>query len=67
MIKITNEIDGKLYELVPEKEGMNRCEGCAFDFDPDIDKVCPLKDDFFNGCCVCTELRGIWKEVKDEH
>lgn len=60
MIKITNEIDGVLYELVPEKE-MNPCEGCAFDVNSDI--VCSLKDDCFNGCCVCSVLRGIWKEV----
>jgi hypothetical protein len=62
MIKITNEINGKLYELVPENE-MNPCEGCAFDKNSDI--VCSLKDDCFNGCCVCGELHGIWKEVKD--
>jgi hypothetical protein len=63
MIKITNEVGGKLYQLVPEKEWNKPCEGCAFDKNSDI--VCSLKDDCFNGCCVCSKLRGIWKEVQD--
>lgn len=60
MIKITNEVNGKLYELVPEKE-MTPCEGCAFDKNSDI--ICSLQNDCFNGCCVCGELHGIWKEI----
>lgn len=60
MIKITNEVNGKLYELVPEeKKSRNPCKGCAFDINDDI--PCSLT---LNGCCVCSELRGIWKEVK---
>lgn len=64
MIKITNEIEGKKYELVPEKE-MKPCEGCAFTT-RNGDGLCLLKDDCFNGYCVCGELRGIWKEVQNE-
>lgn len=65
MIKITNEVNGKVYELVPEKE-MTPCEGCAFDKKSDIVCFPALKEGAFNGCCICTELHGIWKEVKDE-
>lgn len=65
MIKIINEVDGKKYELVPEPDDMTPCEVCAFNFDEHNDKVCQLKDDCFNGFCVCSELRGIWKEIKE--
>lgn len=64
MIKITNEIDGKLYELAPEKDWRIPCKGCAFTTH-NGDGLCLLKDDCFNGCCVCSELRGIWKEVQN--
>jgi hypothetical protein len=63
MIKITNEIDGKPHELVPEKEWNKPCEGCAFDTHIG-NRCCSLKDDCFNGCCVCSKLNGIWKEIK---
>lgn len=66
MIRITNEINGKKYELVPETE---ICKGCCFDTDyrntHSID--CAIEEDGFNGTCVCHTLRGIWKEVKDEN
>lgn len=62
MIKITNEIDGLLYELTPETY---ICEGC------DLKKKChgaspEMVYSVFNGCTVCGKLHGIWKEVKDE-
>ena len=60
MIRITNEIGGKKYELVNE---ICICECC------DLKKICHdgLKREHsaFNGCCVCAKLHGIWKEVKD--
>ena len=65
-IKITNKFNGKVYELVPENK-LKPCEGCAFDMD-NGNVACSLKqkDNSFNGLCVCTGLRGIWKEVKSE-
>lgn len=65
MIKITNEVNGKLYELVPEKNWRIPCKGCAFTTN-NGDGICLLKDDSFHGCSVCSMLRCIWKEVKDE-
>lgn len=63
MIRITNEINGKKYELVPEKEN---CEGCCFD--TNINNLdCLIEEDGFNGRCVCNTLNGIWKEVRDEN
>ena len=61
MIRITNEIKGKLYELVPEKEN---CENCCFDTN---NLECLIVEDEFNGRCVCNALNGIWKEVRDEN
>lgn len=61
MIRITNEINGKLYKLVP---GTENCEGCCFDTN-NID--CLLVEDGFNGRCVCNALNGIRKEVCDEN
>lgn len=58
MIRITNEIDGKLYELVPE---VYICEGCDLKYE-----CTELVHSVFNGCAVCGKLHGIWKEVKDE-
>lgn len=62
MLRISNEIDGKLYDLVPE---IYVCEGCDL-----MDKcygAYPEKiNSIFNGCSVCDTLRGIWKEVCDE-
>lgn len=62
MIKITNEIDGKKYELMPETD---ICEGC--DLRKKCDEIRPqVAHSVFNRCCVCAKLYGIWKEVKDE-
>jgi hypothetical protein len=61
MARITTEVSGKVYELVPEVyicEGCdlkNKCQGCS----PE------LVHSVFNGCAVCGKLHGIWKEVKD--
>lgn len=62
MIRITNEFNGKLYELVPETY---ICEGC------DLKKKCngsylEIINGMFNGCNVCGKLHGIWREIKDE-
>jgi hypothetical protein len=64
MIKITNEVNGKVYKLVPENK-FNPCKGCAFDVKKNITCFLRAKDDSFNGCYVCYKLRGIWKEVRD--
>jgi hypothetical protein len=61
MIRITNELDGKKYELVPE---IYICGGC------DIKNKCDAnhperEDNIFNGFLVCEKLNGIWKEVRD--
>lgn len=61
MIKITNEIDGKKYELVPETY---ICEGC------DLKKKCSevgpkMVHSVFNKRAICGKLHGIWKEVND--
>jgi hypothetical protein len=60
MIKITNEIDGKKYELV---NGYGSCAGCAFNsqFGCCVD----MKQRVFNHRLVCKELYGKWKEVRD--
>lgn len=59
MIKITNEIDGKLYELVQRKCG---CDECAFDGCSKC--LLPKEHSYFNGHLIC--VKGIWKEVKDD-
>jgi hypothetical protein len=61
MIKITNEIDGKKYELVPS---CGCCGGCVFNscFGCTLDEC--HKD--FNYRQVCKILLSIWKEVRDE-
>ena len=63
MIRITNEIGGKKYELVPE---VCICEGCAF---VDQNGYCILdsrSDDLkYYNVSVCGKLHGIWKDVKE--
>lgn len=67
MIKITNEIDGKKYELMP---AINRCMGCAFEKkQKDYLDTCKLtkklsKHALYQGKIVCNRMNGIWKEVK---
>jgi hypothetical protein len=59
MIKITNEIDGKLYELIP---GTFACEGCDFyENNPDC-----ISENEFDGHIICLMLGGIWKKVQNE-
>ena len=60
MIKITTEVNGKLYELVPRSD----CANC--DLHGIKTTVCRIhpKDDSFNGKLVCATLHGMWKEVK---
>lgn len=58
MITISHEIDGKKYELVPE---ICFCAGC------DLKNICQERYPEivgFNGCSICAQLRGIWKEVQ---
>lgn len=75
MVKITNEIDGKKYELVPNSKG---CEGCAFckKAKLSINKVVVYNDSCkfddgkepnWNDFLVCVDLDGVWKEVKYEN
>lgn len=59
MIKITNEIDGKLYELVQKKCD---CDGCAFN--GEFQCLLPKEHSYYNGYLICG--KGIWKEVKNE-
>lgn len=71
MIRITNEVDGKLYELAPAIHG---CMGCAFDIEQkDHLGDCKLtkryskeKHAFYQGKIVCSRMYGIWKEVQDD-
>lgn len=59
MIKITNEIDGKLYEL-ERYYGDSPCVSC------DLRECCGEdRNMLWEGFGVCGALPGIWKEVKD--
>jgi hypothetical protein len=62
VIKITNEVDGKKYELVKAIRG-DRCDGCAMK-GKSIDECRALS--LLWGYGVCARLNGIWKEIKDE-
>jgi hypothetical protein len=55
MIKITNEINGKKYELVKSECG---CEQC------DFQKFC-TSTPCWNEISLCFRLDSIWKEVRD--
>ena len=59
MIKITNEVNGKKYELVPTTFA---CEGC--DLYEDTNQEC-MSENEFDGHSVCLMLGGMWKEVKE--
>lgn len=62
MVKITNEVNGKKYDLAPETDG---CKGC--DLRKKCDEISPQAvHSVFNGCCVCAKLHGIWKEAGDD-
>lgn len=67
MVRVTTEVDGKKYELVPEIDNCN-CAGCAFYQLPMI--RCLLERRYrykcFKGIKVCEKLHGIWKEIKNE-
>lgn len=60
MIKITNEINGKKYELV---NGYGSCNRCVFDtrFGCRVE----MEHRVFNRRLVCAELQGVWKEACD--
>ena len=65
MIKITNEVDGKLYELMP---AVDRCMECDFDTErKDYLGDCKLGREhaYYHGKIVCGRMEGIWKEVRD--
>lgn len=67
MIKITNEVDGKKYELAP---AIKSCMGCAFDIEHkgylnDCGLTKYPKHNLYHGKNVCSRMNGIWKEVKD--
>jgi hypothetical protein len=66
MVKITTEVDGKVYMLVPQIKPKS-CEGC--DFREVGTTTCRMfaKDCSFNDKVVCGRtLCGIWNEVRDE-
>jgi hypothetical protein len=58
MIKIINEIDGKLYEFLPG----HICSECAF---YNCGCNCTSEQSDFDDCTLCITLDGIWKEVQD--
>lgn len=59
MIRITNEINGKKYEL-ERYYGDLPCESC------DLQETCGEKaNNQWEGIGVCDALPGIWKEVRD--
>lgn len=57
MIKITNEIDGKKYELVPSHKGCIECdlEGMCYG----VDKK---KNVIWDDTLPCKSLFGVWQE-----
>jgi hypothetical protein len=61
MVKITTEVNGKKYELVPR----GACANC--DLHGIKTTICQIHptDNSFNGQIVCAVLHGIWKEVRD--
>lgn len=61
MIRITNEVDGKKYELVEAEIG-GSCEGCVMN--GKSVKECRTFS-LFHGYGICARLNGIWKEVRD--
>ncbi len=60
MIKITNEVDGKKYELVPSHQG---CIGC------DLERMCygiaTKRNVIWDETKPCSRLFGVWREVRD--
>lgn len=62
MIKITNEVGGKKYELV--KESLY-CVGCDL-LDKNNNCMILPEQRRYNGINVCGKLKGIWKEVRDD-
>lgn len=60
MIKITNEIDDRKYELLTDRSD---CDKCAF-YNGGCN--CTNEQSNFNDYVLCIILNGIWKEVKDE-
>ena len=60
IIRITNEIDGKKYELVKET---HLCDGCAFLEEGNLSGCENYFE--FNSRAICAKLHGIWKEVRD--
>jgi hypothetical protein len=54
MIKITNEIDGKKYELVKSEDGCKQC---------DFRKFCVATPRCIDACDVCGALYGHFEKV----
>lgn len=61
-MKIINEVNGKLYELVKDK---GICEGCSF-LTKDNDCILQKAQREFFGINVCGKLCGKWKEINNE-
>jgi hypothetical protein len=61
MIKITNEVNGKKYELERYWHyGYFPCESC------DLRETCgEMANNQWEGFRVCDVLPGVWKEVRD--
>lgn len=61
MIRITNEIDGKKYELVPSHKGCIEC---------DLERMCYGVDNkrnvIWDESLPCSRLFGVWKEATDD-
>jgi hypothetical protein len=61
MIKITTEVNGKLYEF-KRCYGDYPCESC------DLQESCgEMANNQWEGFGVCDALPGVWKEVRDEY
>jgi hypothetical protein len=59
MIKITNEIDGKLYEF-ERCYGDCPCDSCG------LRETCGvMANNQWEGFSVCDALPGFWKEARD--
>jgi hypothetical protein len=59
MVRITTEIDGKLYEFKRHYRDCP-CESC------DLQEICgEMVDNQWEGLGVCDALPGVWKEVCD--
>lgn len=65
MIKITNEVDGRIYKLVPSH---HLCDGCnlIIKCENANRETRPAYQGSFSHKRVCEALNGIWKDINYE-